>query len=76
MEHLFATYIRKIQIMERTMERFSQIENSTNDNVLWLAKSFTRDCLKVAPKENKPVKPVKEHWMSGIQPKFLDAALQ
>ena len=28
------------------------------------------------PKENKPVKPVKEHWKSGIQSKFLDAALQ
>ena len=27
-------------------------------------------------KKNKPVKPVKEHWKSGIQSKFLDAALQ
>ena len=28
------------------------------------------------PKQNKPVKPVKKHWKSGIQSKFLDAALQ
>ena len=49
MERLFATYVRKIHIMERTMER---------------------------TKKNKPVKPVKEHWRSGIQSKFLDAALQ
>ena len=27
-------------------------------------------------KDNKPVKPDKEHWKSGIQSKFLDATLQ
>ena len=30
----------------------------------------------IVPKENKPVKPVKEHWKSGIQSKFLEVALQ
>ena len=49
MERLFATYVRKIHIMEPTMER---------------------------TKENKAVKPVKEHRRSGIQSKFQDAALQ
>ena len=32
--------------------------------------------MEVAAKENKPVKPVKEHWKSGIRSKFLRAALQ
>ena len=30
----------------------------------------------IVPKENKPVKLIKEHWRSGIQSQFLGAALQ
>ena len=59
--------------MERTIDRFWQIENG---NKLWLAEIFTRVCLEVSPKENKPVKLVKKHWRSGIQSKFLEAAIQ
>ena len=55
---------------------FSQIENSTDGNVFLLAEIFTHDCLEVRPKQNEPVKLVKEDWRSGIQSKFLNAALK
>ena len=50
MERLFATQVRKIYIIERTMDRLSQrrkskLRNSTEGNVLWLAEIFTRDRL-------------------------------
>ena len=67
MEHLFATYVRKIHIMERLFAAdVRKIHIYTYKwNVWWNV-----------PKENKPVKQVKEHGRSGFQSKFLDAALK
>ena len=54
---------------ERFMERcLKDLHNGTHDGTLLADWN--------SAKENKPVKPVKEHWKSGIQPKFLDVALQ